>query len=187
MMNAASALFSLRCEYTRFFWIRKSRTTKQISIYSFVPCNFMLWTKGTHKEYVLESTLRIATSRSVCYMRLPSAFSWWIECRFFWCFVSELALQQRSRAGQWDCNHTHKDTANKNEISCQSGSDCVCLRVLTYGEMPVWGLWSNLPWNFVLAECYWVIWCTSVHLDDELTSADLQRASKVPQRSTSLL
>ena len=46
--------------------------------------------------------------------------------------------------------------------------------------MPVWGLWPNLPWNFVLAECYWVIRCTSVHLDDELTSADLQRASKVP-------
>ena len=46
--------------------------------------------------------------------------------------------------------------------------------------MPVWGLWSILSWKFVLPGCEWVIRCISVQFHDELTSAYLQRASKVP-------
>ena len=46
--------------------------------------------------------------------------------------------------------------------------------------MQVWGLWSIVPWEFVLPGCEWVIRCISVQFHDELTSAYLQRASNVP-------
>ena len=75
MMNAASVLLSPRCEYTRIFLIRKSRTTKQMRFCGLAPCSFMSRSKDMHKDHVLVFILRIATSRSVCYMRLLSAFS----------------------------------------------------------------------------------------------------------------
>ena len=69
-MNAASVLLSLRCEYTRIVLIRKSRTTKQMRFCGLAPCSFMSRSKDMHKDHVLVFILRIATSRSVCYMRL---------------------------------------------------------------------------------------------------------------------
>ena len=45
---------------------------------------------------------------------------------------SKLGYAQGSRAGQWDCNHTHRETANKNESACQCGS----LGVSACGYLP---------------------------------------------------